>query len=102
MFFCHSKHKAQPLNNIPSLPTQSSDWGGVQRGQDGEVGVEVVHLPQPLHYLYKLHHISLPLLDKILFQTTRGENHAHLGIRLLQDEGPGPVGHVVEVLGKLC
>ena len=30
------------------------------------------------------------------------DHRRHLCIRLLKDDGPGPVGHVVEVLCELC
>ena len=42
--------------------TETPDWCGVEGGEDGQVGIEVVHLPKPLHNLYELHHVTLSLL----------------------------------------
>ena len=47
-----------------ALRTQPANGRGVEGGEESEVGVEVVHLPQPLHHLDKLHHVPLTLLNK--------------------------------------
>ena len=50
--------------------TKSPDWRWVQCGEDGEVRVEVVHLPKPLHNLDELHHVTLALLGRKLLKTS--------------------------------
>ena len=61
--FCHSVKLRIVKGEVKRRrATETPDWCGVEGGEDGQVGIEVVHLPKPLHNLYELHHVPLSLL----------------------------------------
>ena len=52
-------------------PVQPPDGGRVQRGEERQVRVEVVVLPQELHHLHELEDQPLPLLWVVLLEDAR-------------------------------
>ena len=109
MFFCHSGDTwISPVfswNWVQvKVRTQASDWCRVQGWEYRQVGVEVVHFPQPFHDLDEFHQVSLSFLQSNRVRPPEGGRTGGCGdlsIRLLEDQSSGPVGHVVKMFSKL-
>ena len=70
------------------LPLQAPDGGRVEGGEERQVRVEVVVLPQPLHDLDELDHQPLPLTRVLLLKNFGPETKTESLIPLVKKVKP--------------